>query len=255
VIRDVDLFQQIAKDTWATIGFSISTMDNEIAHFLEPKSSPPRLRLEALNELKENIPEIQVGTYFMPIIPFLEDDDQKLEEVIKNSKKAGADFILFAPGLTLRDSQKEFFIHKLKNSQYENIVEPILNLYSENSDNNEFPKYIKKMNIKLFNLCSKYNINIRVNRWIPSDYRKWNYKIAEVLLNEEYKNSILGNPSSKMKWAGLYLNNLDESIINYYKRGELKKLRNFDSEIIEFIKPYLKEGEKDHDKKTLDRFL
>lgn len=255
VVRDLDLFRKIAKDTWATIGFSVSTMDNELAQFLEPNSSPPMMRVKALSEIKEKAPEIQVGTYFMPIIPFLEDDDQKLDDVIKNSKNAGADFILFAPGLTLRDSQKEFFIHKLKNSKYGNIVKPLLNLYSENSDKNELTKYIKKMNIKLFNLCKKYNIEIRVKRWIPSDYRKWNYKIAEILLNEEYKNSILGNPNSKMKWAGLYLNNLDESIINYYKRGELRKLRNFDAEIIDFIKPYLKEGEKDRDKKTLDRFL
>ncbi|MBD3195279.1 MAG: radical SAM protein [Candidatus Lokiarchaeota archaeon] len=255
VVRDLDLFKKIATDTSAAIGFSITTMDNKIARFVEPYSSSPQERIEALRTIKEEAPEIQVGTYFMPIIPFLEDANEQLENVVKKSKLAGADFILFAPGLTLRDSQKEFFVRKLRKSKYSNIVKPLLNLYSPGSYKTELKEYVAKYNLKLYNLCKKFGINIRVKRWLPSDYRKWNYKIAELLLNEEYTNSILGNPNKTMKWAGLYLNNLEESIINYFKRGELSKLKNFTPEIIEFIHPYLKKGEKERDKKTLDRYL
>ncbi|GAH83245.1 unnamed protein product, partial [marine sediment metagenome] len=67
----------------------------------------------ALKQIKNKAPNIQVGTYFIPIIPFLEDNDENLEDVIKQSKKAGADFILFSPGLTIRDQQAEFFIYEL----------------------------------------------------------------------------------------------------------------------------------------------
>jgi DNA repair photolyase len=255
VTRDIDLFKQIAKDTWCTIGFSVSTMDEEIASLLEPRSSPPQARMRALKEIKQKAPEIQVGTYFMPIVPYLEDNYDQIEEVIKESKNAGAKFVLFAPGLTMRDVQQEFFITKLRKSKYRDIVKPLLKLYDNNSEKNELYKYLNQMNLKLYNLCQKYGLKTRVKRWIPSDYRKWNYIIAEVLLNEEYKNTILGSSNNKMKWAGLSINNLDESIINYFKRGELKRLRNFSNEIIEFVKPYLKRGEKDRDKKTLDRFL
>ncbi|MBD3212298.1 MAG: radical SAM protein [Candidatus Lokiarchaeota archaeon] len=255
VTRDIDLFKQISKDTWCTIGFSVSTMDEEVSRLLEPRSSPPQARMSALKDIKQKAPEIQVGTYFMPIIPYLEDDFEQIERVIKESRNAGAQFILFAPGLTMRDKQQEFFIAKLRKSKYRDIVKPLLKLYEKNSDNDELYKYLNQMNLKLYNLCQKYGLETRVKRWIPSDYRKWNYIIAEVLLNEEYKNAIRGTPNNKMKWAGLYLNNLDQSIINYYKRGELKMLRNFNDEIIEFLKPYLKRGEKDRDKKTLDKFL
>jgi hypothetical protein len=58
-----------------------------------------------------------------------------------------------------------------------------------------------------------------------------------------------------MKWAGLYLNNLEESVIEVYRRDELTSLRNFNSKVIEFVKPYLKKGLKERNKKTLDRFL
>ncbi len=58
-----------------------------------------------------------------------------------------------------------------------------------------------------------------------------------------------------MMWAGLNLNNLAESIIDVYKRGELFKLQNFKPEIIKYVKPYL-EKTKELDKRTgLDKFL
>ena len=114
VVRDIDILKEIAKETWSTVGFSISTLNEELAKFLEPHSSSPSERLKALHTIKLKAPEIQVGIYFMPIIPFLEDDDASLEDVIKQSKKAGAEFVLFAPGLTLRDAQAQFFIKKLK---------------------------------------------------------------------------------------------------------------------------------------------
>ncbi|MFX1500493.1 MAG: radical SAM protein, partial [Promethearchaeota archaeon] len=129
ITRDIDILEKIAYDTWCTIGFSISTSNDELAKFLEPFSSKPSERLEALKTIKKQAPNIQIGTYFIPIIPFLEDNDENLEDVIKNSKDAGADFILFSPGLTLRDSQAQYFINKLKNSKYANIVKPLLNLY------------------------------------------------------------------------------------------------------------------------------
>ena len=87
ITRDIDILQKIASDTWCTIGFSISTIDEEIAKFLEPYSSKPSERLEALRIIKKEAPNIQVGTYFIPIIPFLEDNDENLENVIKKSKE------------------------------------------------------------------------------------------------------------------------------------------------------------------------
>ena len=129
IIRDLSVLKKIAGDSWCTIGFSITTTNEDLAKFLEPYSSKPSERLEALKTIKSEVPNIQVGTYFMPIIPFLEDSENNMEDVIRKSKEAGADFLLFSPGLTMRDSQAEFFLKKLKNSKYSNIVKPLLNLY------------------------------------------------------------------------------------------------------------------------------
>ncbi len=254
ITRDVSILNRIAKDTWCSVGFSITTVNEDLAQFLEPQSSPPKERLEALKKIKQKAPNVQVGTYFMPIIPFLEDNEENLETVIKKSKEAGADFIVFAPGLTLRDAQADFFIKKLKESKYNHVVKPILNLYKGQMGP---PKdYVHTMHQKLIGFCQKYDIAVREKRWIPNDYRKWNYKISELLLVKNYMDELtLGKSNKSFYWAGLMLNNLEESIIDVYKRGELATIKNFNSKVIEFVEQYL-EKSKDLNKKTgMDKFL
>ena len=254
ITKDINIFKEIAKETWCTIGFSITTIDEDLAKFLEPFSSTPIERLKALKTIKNQAPDVQVGTYFMPIIPFLEDYEENLREVIKKSRDAGADFVLFSPGLTMRDLQAEFFIKKLKDSKYKNIVQPLLDLYK--GQIYPPPDYARKMHPVLLSYCDKYKISIRVKRWIPSDYRKWNYKISELLLNKEYINAVTTEKSNKtMMWAGLNLNNLEESILDVYKRGELLKLKNFNKKTVEFVKPFLKKSKNLKRKTGLDQFL
>jgi DNA repair photolyase len=254
ITRDMEILNRIGKDTWCTVGFSITTMNEELAQFLEPHSSSPNERLEALKQIKQKAPNVQVGTYFMPIIPFLEDNDENLDAVIKKSKEAGADFVIFAPGLTLRDAQADFFFKKLQESKYNHVVKPLLNLYKGQMGP---PKdYVNKMHQKLLTLCKKYDVAMREKRWIPNDYRKWNYKISELLLVKDYMNKLTSGKSNKsFFWAGLTLNNLEESIINVYKRGELATLKNFNSEIIEFVEPYLKSSKEMNEKTGMDKFI
>ena len=254
VTRDLDILKKIANDTWCTVGFSISTIDEELAKFLEPYSSSPIERLDALRTIKREAPEIQAGTYFIPIIPFLADDDKNMENVMKKSKEAGADFILFSPGLTMRDSQAVYFIKKLKKSKYNHIVKPLLELYK--GQMHPPSQYVRKMHSKLLKLSEKYNISVRVKRWIPHDYRKWNYKISELLLNKEYIDSLKTGKSNKtLMWAGLKVNNLEESILDVYKRDEFHTLPNFNPKIIELVLPFLEKSKELKQKKGLEKFL
>lgn len=253
ITRDIDLFKQIAADTWCTVGFSITTIDEGLAGFLEPYASTPNERFEAMKTIKQKGPELQVGTFLIPIIPFLEDNLENLEGIVKQTKEAGGGFVLFSPGLTMRDSQATYFIKKLKESKYNHIVEPLLELYQGQM----YPaiEHFNKTNKIMMSLSKKYDIPLRIKRWIPKDYRKWNYKISELILNKEYYDSLEGKPYKNMMWAGLNLNNLNESIIDVYKRGELSKLKNFTRRVIDFVEPYLKVAPELHQKKGLDKFL
>ena len=105
-------------------------------------------------------------------------------------------------------------------------------------------------------LCQKYDIAVREKRWIPKDFRKWNYKISELLLVKDYLDELkLGKSNKSFYWAGMMLNNLEESIINIYKRGDLAKLRNFNSKVREFVEPYLRDSKELNEKKGMDKFL
>ena len=142
----------------------------------------------------------------------------------------------------------------MKNSKYTHIVKPLLNLYK--GQIHPPSDYIKKINTKLWNLCQKYEVNVRVKRWIPSDYRKWNYKLSELLLNKEYIDMLNTGKSDKtLMWAGLNLNNLEESILDVYKRGEMHTLKNFNPKIIKLIEPYLEKSKELKQKRGLEKFL
>jgi len=172
ITRDIPILNAIAQDTWCTVGFSITTTDQNLASFLEPYSSSPKDRLKAIKTIKEKSSNIQVGTYFMPIIPFLEDNDENLEDVIRQSKNHGAEFLLFSPGLTLRDSQALFFFSKVKNSRYKHILTPLKELFRGKM----YPpsSYVKTIHEKLLILCNEYKI------WAGLNLNNLNKSIVEV---------------------------------------------------------------------------
>jgi DNA repair photolyase len=250
ILRDLDLYSNIAEDTFCTLAFTITTFDEKTANFFEPIASPPERRIQALKKIKKEYPKIHTGVNFMPIIPYFEDFDENLEEVIKRTKKAKCNFILFAPGMSLRDSQAQFFINKMKVSKYKDRLKDLLDLYKgEMHPNNE---YVSKINHKMLNLCNKYDLPYRAERYVPNDYRKYNYIVAKILLDQAYYDQITGKPWSTMHWAGLNLQNLQESILDVYARGELKSLKNFSKKVIDFVDPHLKNVKK---RGTLDTFL
>ncbi|MHA1785020.1 MAG: radical SAM protein [Candidatus Helarchaeota archaeon] len=211
VLRDIELFSKIATNTWSTIAFTITSFDKKVVDFLEPRASPPEERIKAISIIKEKHPEIQVGVNFMPIVPFFEDSNENLKEVIEKAKEANSDFILFSPGMTLRDDQAKFFLKKVKEKDAE-IYNKFLELYGGNTYPNG--TYILSMNIKIRDLCKKYKLPYRAKRWIPNDYRKINYKISELLLNESYELQIVGREYKQLLWAGLKIQNLPDSIRN-----------------------------------------
>ncbi|MFX1450321.1 MAG: radical SAM protein [Promethearchaeota archaeon] len=237
VLRDLDILSQISQETWCTIAFTITSFNKEVIDFLEPRASPPDERINALKLIKEEYPEIQTGVHFMPIVPLLEDSDENLEEVVRRTKDAGCDFILFAAGMTIRDNQADFFKNKLK-AKHPNLYDNFMALYSEG---NIWPNlaYSMVINKKVYDLCKKYNLSYRSKRWIPKDFRRVNYIIAEKLLNESYELEILGKPDKQLQWAGLKMQNLNDSILNLPKfQGILKIPKRITEKINQMLKKF-----------------
>jgi DNA repair photolyase len=236
------MLSRIAKDSWCAIGVTITTLDSKLAGFLEPRAPLPKKRLNAVKEIKERCPEIQAGLNFIPIVPFLGDDEKNMEEVVAGTKMAGADFILFGGGMTLRDNQASWFLQRLS-QEFPHLVEKYEELYegrytpAEGYHGRYEPvkSYSKQIHRKMLELCKKYELNFRIKRYTPEDFRKQNYLVAQKLLDESYLSQMMGKPWTKTFWAGQNINNLGESIEDIAERNELGKIRNVDPSIEEYV--------------------
>ncbi|MFL5753581.1 MAG: SPL family radical SAM protein [Bacteroidia bacterium] len=110
VIRDLDLLQKINETSIlprdlqpvlkhkALITFSFSTIDEQVAGIFEPGATSPLKRIEALTETVKA--GFHSGVSLMPLLPFISDKGDRLEEMFDVIKKSGARYI-FPATLTL----------------------------------------------------------------------------------------------------------------------------------------------------------
>jgi len=90
VLRDIDILKRM-KDP--EVGFTVTTMDRELARKLEPGASPPEQRVAALQKISDA--GIRTWAFLGPIIPTLNDSTESLTEVIRALKDAGCGRILY----------------------------------------------------------------------------------------------------------------------------------------------------------------
>ncbi len=88
VTRDVDLLQELAKFDAAAVNISITSLDPKLQRVLEPRTSSPEARLEAVKQLRAA--GIPVGVMVAPIIPGL--TDHEAPKILEACAQAGAQF-------------------------------------------------------------------------------------------------------------------------------------------------------------------
>jgi DNA repair photolyase len=86
VLRDLDILAEMAKLDLATVFMSITTLDRDLARRLEPRTSTPERRLEAVRRLTDA--GIPVGVMMAPLIPGL--TDEEIPSLLKAAADAGA---------------------------------------------------------------------------------------------------------------------------------------------------------------------
>ncbi len=110
VVRDIDLLQRLVP-VRASVVFTITTVDDELAAKIEPHAPPPSRRLAAMSELAAA--GIKTGTAMMPVLPFINDTDENAAAVARATAAAGGSFVVPWFGVTLRDRQREHFYREL----------------------------------------------------------------------------------------------------------------------------------------------
>jgi DNA repair photolyase len=246
ITRDLDVISAINERSWATVSFTVTTVDDRLARVLEPGASPPSKRLAALRRVKDGHPGIQAGVCAMPIIPFLEDADENIDALVAGTKDAGGDFLLFAPGVSMRDEQAIYMLHKMQNA-FSREHELFMKNYMQ--DDAFKTRWTREMNVKLLVACKKHGLAVRAKRYLPGDYRKHNYIIAERLLNKSYELQLAGGQWKDFFWTGQYVQLLKESIADVHARGELRLIKGITAAIAAEIAPWIPT------RQGLDRFF
>lgn len=113
VMRDYDLLQDIHR-TYAAVSFSITTADEDLARKLEPNAATTSERFEAMQFLAAK--GIYVGVTFMPLLPFINDTQDNVRQIVRRAKDAGASYILPMFGVTLRKGSRDYFYRSLDHS-------------------------------------------------------------------------------------------------------------------------------------------
>jgi DNA repair photolyase len=86
VMRDVDIFPQMAARNLISISLSVTTLDARLSRLMEPRASRPEMRLRAIETLaKAGVP---VSVMIGPVLPGL--TDHEIPTILKAASEAGA---------------------------------------------------------------------------------------------------------------------------------------------------------------------
>ena len=144
ILRDYDLIDELSKKTFVNVAMTITTFDEDIRKKIEPNTCSSVERFDTLKKFTKL--NCRTTLMFMPIIPYLNDDINGINNIYKLASEAGINNVISAP-LNLRGSLKTNFFNFLK-EEFPSTHEKIQHLYKT--------AYVKKeYSEKLANFINK----------------------------------------------------------------------------------------------------
>jgi len=152
ILRDFDLLEELAELTYVNVAVTVTTTDEKLSSLLEPLASSPEKRFPVLRAFKDTA--ATTGLHMMPILPFLTDSPENLEQVFSRAAECEVDYVL--PGLlNLRgETRKHFFSFLACN--FPELSVPYRRLYVEGGD---YRTYKAELYGVLRNLMVKYHLS------------------------------------------------------------------------------------------------
>lgn len=112
ISRDKDIFGSIAEHSPMLCQVTVTTADDSLAALIEPNVSRPSERFEAVAEMSES--GLFTGIVMTPLLPFIEDTEENVLQILRRAKECGARSVYPMFGLTMRSGQREYFYRKLE---------------------------------------------------------------------------------------------------------------------------------------------
>jgi DNA repair photolyase len=106
VMRDVEIFERMAKKLPVSVNLSVPTLDEDAWRATEPHTPSPAARLDAVAELRAR--GIDSGVLIAPLMPGINDDPEQVRPIVERARKADATF-LGGVALHLKGEVKDVF--------------------------------------------------------------------------------------------------------------------------------------------------
>jgi DNA repair photolyase len=126
VLRDLDLYAEMAAGAGASVNLSVPTLDEKVWRATEPHTPHPRARLEAVAKL--NAAGVSSGVLVAPLMPGINDAPAQVEPIVKLARQAGASFV-GSSALHLRDEVRDVFFGWLE-AKRPDLIPRYTELYS-----------------------------------------------------------------------------------------------------------------------------
>jgi len=128
VLRDIDLFERMAKWLPVSVSLSVPTLDEGAWRATEPHTPSPAARLDAVEELRHR--GIDSGVLIAPLMPGINDDPEQVQPIVNRAREAGATF-LGGVALHLRDEVRDVFFAWLE-AKRPDLIPKYEQLYANN---------------------------------------------------------------------------------------------------------------------------
>jgi DNA repair photolyase len=243
--RDIDILKKINEQSRAVVSFSFSSVDERISAIFEPGVPPPAERLQTIAFFKDE--GIACGMFLLPVIPFLTDTSELLEQTVNKAKDAGVDFVIFG-GMTLKEGrQKDYFYDALKKTHPE-LIGKYQNIYRGSEWGEATREYYSLISQRFNNIAKKYNMPKRMPSALYRDILEQNDLVVVMLEHIDYLLKLEGKPSS-FGYAAYSISQLKEPLSTI--KGELQRIKGVNKTIELVILEILETGSSSYCEKLL----
>lgn len=105
-VRDIDVFQELARRHYFSVHTTITTVDRDLARLIEPMAPRPDLRLKAVRKLTDA--GVRASVFCSPVMPLINDSDPSLDALAKAAAAAGS-YSFGGNVLFLKDCSRRVF--------------------------------------------------------------------------------------------------------------------------------------------------
>ena len=185
--------------------------------------------------------------FLLPVIPFLTDTPDLMEESIRKASAVGLDFVIFG-GMTLKEGRQKNYFFNVLNKNYPTLAAEYQKIYKGSKWGNATGEYYKSLNQRFNSIARKYKIPVRIPLHFYKDILSENDLVIVLLEHIDYLLKLKGN-SSPYGYAAYSISQLKEPLSSV--KGELQKLKGVGKTTEGIILEILKTGSSPYYKKLL----